>query len=80
MHMSDFEENHYIPVFDLTLSREAGKALTFIPELTGAGITLKLNFTEALTNPVELFLVGHRFSQIFNDAMHNISKNSLING
>ena len=78
--MNDFEENHYFLVFDLTSSREAGKAFTLFPELTGAGITLKLSFTEALTHPVELFLVGERFSQIFIDATRNISKNSLING
>ena len=78
--MSDFEENHYFLVFDLTWSREAGKAFTLFPELTGAGITLKLSFTEALTHPVELFLVGESFSQIFIDATRNISNNSLING
>ena len=60
--MSEFEENHYFLVFDLTSSREAGKAFTFFPELTGAGITSKLSFTEALTHPVELVLVGERFS------------------
>ena len=78
--ISDFEENHYLLVFDLTSSREAGKSLTSFPELTGAGIKLKLSFTEALTHPVELLLVGERFSQIFTDSTRNISKNSLING
>ena len=78
--MSDFEENHYFLVFDLTSSREAVKAFTLFPELTGAGITLKLSFTEALTHPVDLFLAGERFSQIFIDATRNISKNTLING
>ena len=78
--MSDFEENHYFLVLDLTSSREAGKAFTLFPELTGAAITLKLTFTEALTDPVEIFLVGERFSQIFIDATRNISKNSLNNG
>ena len=78
--MNDFEENHYFLVFDLTSSREASKAFTLFPELTGAGITLKLSFTEALTHTVELFLVGERFSQIFIDPTRNISKNSLING
>ena len=78
--MADSEENHYFLVFDLTSSREAGKAISFFPELTAAGITLKLSFAEALSHPVELFLVGERFSQIFTCAMRNISKNSLING
>ena len=78
--MSDFEENHYFLIFDLTSSREAGKAFSLFPELTGSGITLKLSFTEALTDPVELILAGERFSQIFIDATRNMSKNSLING
>ena len=78
--MTDFEENHYLLVFDLTSSREAGKALTLFPELTGAGITLKLSFIEALTHPLEIFLVGERFSQIFIDVTRNLSKNSSING
>ena len=54
--ITDFEENHYFLVFDLTSSREAGKSLNLFPELTGAGITLKLHFSEDLTNPVELSL------------------------
>ena len=78
--MADFEENLYFLIFDLTSSKEAGKALTSFPELTGAGITLKLSFAEALSDPLELFIVGERFSQISIDAMHNISKKGLING
>ena len=78
--LSDFEGNHHFLVFDLTSSRQAGKAFTIFPELTGAGIELKLSFTEALTHPVELFSSGERFSQFFIDATRNISKNSLING
>ena len=70
--MSDFEENHSFLVFDLTSSREPGKDLTLFPELTGASITLKLSFTEALTHSVELLLVGERFSQTFTDATRNI--------
>ena len=79
MQMSHFEENHYFQKLDWTLPREAGKALTLFPEFTVAGITLKLSFMEALTNPVKLFLVSERFNQIFIDATHNTSKNSLIN-
>ena len=77
--MSDYQEKLYFLVFDLISSREAVKALTLFPELTGAGNTLKLSFTEALTHPVEFLLVGECFSQIFIDATRNISKNSLIN-
>ena len=78
--MADFAANHYFLVFDSTSSREAGKARTLFPELTGAGVTLKLSFAEALSRPIEPFLVGERFSQIFIDGTRNISKNSLING
>ena len=67
-------------MFDLTSLREAGKTFTLLLELTGAGIKLKLSFVEALSHPVELFLVSERFSQIFVDATRNTSKNSLING
>ena len=47
--ITDFEEDRYFLVFDLTSSREAGKSLTLFPEFTGASITLKLHFSEALT-------------------------------
>ena len=40
--MQDFEDNHFILVFDLTSTREAIKSSTLFPEMTGAGITLKL--------------------------------------
>ena len=75
--MADFEANHYFLVFELTLSREAGKALTLFPELTSAGVTLKLSFVEALSHPIELFHIAERF---FIDGTRNIPKNSLING
>jgi len=78
--MQDFEDNHFILVFDLTSTREASKSFTLFPELTGAGITLKLAFDAALTTAIELFLIGERFSQIYIDSHRNISKNSIING
>ena len=78
--MQDFEDNHFILVFDLTSTREASKSFTLFPELTGAGITLKLAFDAALTTAIELFLIGERFSQIYIDSHRNISKNPIING
>ena len=78
--MQDFEDNHFILVFDLTSMREASKSFTLFPELTGAGITLNLAFDAALTTAIELFLIGERFSQIYIDSRRNISKNSIING
>ena len=62
-------------MFDLTSTREASKSLTLFPELTGAVLTLKLTFAAALTEAVELFLIGERFSHITIDASRNIVKN-----
>ena len=56
--MQDFEDNHFILVFDLTSTREASKSLTRFSELTGAGITLKLAIDAALTTAIEIFLIG----------------------
>ena len=77
---TDFEENHYFLVFDIASSREARKSLILFPEPTVAGITFKLHFLEALTNPAEHFLVDEQNRQVFIDATRDISKNSLING
>ena len=75
--LKDFA-NNFIVIFDLTSSQEASKNVTLFPELTGASITLKLFFSEALPEAVELFLIGERFSQVFIDAKRNISKNQTI--
>ena len=61
--LEDFA-NKFIVTFDLTSSQEASKNLTLFPELTGAPITLKLFFSEALAEAVELFMIGERFSQL----------------
>ena len=47
--ITGIQESHYLLVFNVTSSREAGKSLTLFPELTSAGNTLKLHFSEALT-------------------------------
>ena len=78
--LEDFEDNHFILVFDLTSTEEASKNLTLFPELTGSSLTLKLYFSKALDDAVELFLIGERFSQVFIDSARNISKNTLIDG
>ena len=62
--LQDFD-NKFIASFDLTSSQEASKNLTLFPELKGAPITLKLFFSEALPEAVELFIIGERFSQVF---------------
>ena len=62
--LEDFD-NKFIVSFDLTSSQEASKSLTLFPDLTGAPITLKLFFAEALPEAVDLFTIGERFSQFF---------------
>ena len=76
--LEDFEDNHFFLVFDLTSTEEASKSLTLFPELTGSSLTLKLYFSKALEDAIELFLIGERFSQIFIDSSRNVSKNTLI--
>lgn len=71
-------ENHFVLVFDLTSSQEASKNLTLFPELTGAAISLELTFSASLTEAVEVYLLGERFSQIFIDSDRNVSKNHTI--
>ena len=71
-------ENKYMSTFDLTTSQEASKKLTLFPELTGAPITLKLLFSKALPEAVEIFLIGERFSQVFIDSSRNLAKNQTL--
>ena len=77
--LEDFEDNHFILVFDLTSTEESSKNLRLFPELTGSSLTLKLYFSKAL-DAVELFFIGERFSQVFIDSARNLSKNTLIDG
>ena len=74
--LDEYEDNHFFLVFDLTATREASKSLTLFPELTGAGLTLKLTFAAALPEAVEIVLFGERYSQFTIDASRNILKNS----
>ena len=74
--LEDYQDNHSYLVFDRTSTREAIKSLKLFPELTGAGITLKLSFSKASPEAVELFLNGERFSQLFIGSPRIISKNS----
>ena len=78
--LEDFEANHFFLVFDLTSTEEASKCLTLFPELTGSSLTIKLYFSKALTDAIELLLIGERFSQVFIDSSRNISKNVLTDG
>ena len=78
--LEDSKDNQFFLVFDLTSTEEANSSLTLFPELTGPSLILKLFFSAALENAIELFLIGERFSQVFVDSARNISKNTLIDG
>ena len=78
--LEDLEDNHFFLVFDLTTTEEASRSLTLLPELIGGErLTLKLHFSTALENAIELFLNGERFNQLFIDSAQNISKLTIIN-
>ena len=78
--LEDFEDNHFFLVFVLPSTEEASRSLTLFPELTGSSLTLKLYFSTALEDAIELFLIGERFSQVFIVSARNISKITLIDG
>ena len=78
--LQDFHENPFFLVSDLTSTEEASKSLTLFPELIGSSLTLKLYFSKALDDAVELFLIGEWFSQVFIDSARKISKNTLLDG
>ena len=78
--VEDFEDNHFILVFDLTSTEVASKNLILFPKLTGSSLTLKLYFCKALSDAIELFLIGERFGQVFIDSARKISKNTPIAG
>ena len=72
--MAEYEDKHFFLLFDITSTREASKIMTLFPELTGALLTLKLTSAAALTEAVELFLIGELFSHIKIDPKRNILK------
>ena len=79
--LEDCQANHFHLVFDPTSTTEARKSLALFSKLTRAGITLKMFFSKALPEAVQLILIGERFSQTFIDNSRNIWKISpLANG
>ena len=56
--------NHYILVFDLTSTQQADTEV-YYPEVVGGGIRIELYFATALTDPVELIILGEKLSTIF---------------
>ena len=73
--LSEFS-NHFIMVFDLTSTQEATHVFNY-PELTNSSISVQLKFDTALTNNVEVFLLGEKSSTVYIDSASNVSKNIL---
>ena len=69
------QDYHLYLVFDLTSTREPTENFTLLSEMTGAGITLKLSFSKALPEAVEIFLIGEGLSQFF---IHHSRKFSRV--
>jgi hypothetical protein len=65
--------NHFIMVFDLTSTREAGSDVIY-PELTGASIRLKLEFDAAITTPLEIFVMGEKDGTVYIDKNKTVVK------
>ncbi len=72
--------NHFVLVFDLTATQEASQQLMIFPELTNASILLQLHFQDNLTDTVELFVMGERFSVVYVDSDRKAYKNTLFHG
>ena len=61
--LSDYD-NHFIMVFDLTATQQSDTEI-YYPEVVGAGIRLELFFEKALTDTVEIILLGEKLSTVF---------------
>jgi hypothetical protein len=76
INLSQFED-HYVLVFDLTSTLEA--TFDFIhPELTHTALTIELQFSQALEEPIELLLLGEKATTVYINKDRNVSKNALI--
>ena len=68
--------NHFIMVFDLTSTQQASH--NFIhPERTNCSISVELNFSVALPNNIEIFIIGEKASTIFVDSARRVLKNQI---
>ena len=69
--------NHYVLVFDLTSTQEATHDFVH-PELTNASISVEMKFSTALTNNIEILLLGEKTSTIYVNSDRNVTKNTLL--
>ncbi len=74
--LEDFD-NHFILVFVLTADLESSDDTTR-PELTGGRLRLHLEFGTALTDTVQVLLLGERKSAVYIDKNRSVLKNALF--
>ena len=59
----DNYENHYYLVFDLTSTLKCNQEI-YYPEIVGAPIRVELEFSANTSTPLELFVLGERFTTV----------------
>ena len=64
--LEDFP-NHYMLVFDLTSAREANSEV-YLPDLAGEPLRVEMNFSLALTDAFEIFLMSEKISAVLVDS------------
>ena len=69
--------NHFIMVIDLTSTQQASHDFIH-PELTNCSNSIKLKFSAALPNNLEIFIIGEKASNIFIDSARRVSKNHIL--
>ena len=69
--------NHFVMVFDLTSAQQASHDFIH-PELTNSSISVEMKFATALTDNIEIFIVGEKASTIYIDSNRKVSKNMPI--
>ena len=69
--------NHFVMVFDLTSTQQASHDFIH-PELTNSSISVEMKFATALTDNIEIFIVGEKASTIYIDSNRKVSKNMPI--
>ena len=69
--------SHFLMVFDLTSTQQASHDFIH-PELTNSSITAELNFSAALPNNIESFIIGEKISTIYVDSARRVSKNHIL--
>ena len=78
MALKKYRTNHFHLVFKLTSTKEGIKRLILFAKMIRAGIILKLSFSKALQEAVDIVLIGKQFSQFFIDNSIFLSKKVIV--